>query len=104
MEKLHRFAQKTVSRFSWRQNMKRLTGEDPFSCPRCGYEMVVFQITYPEDGKLKTVGGFDWLLRRGILKDFKTCAQEMVEHKGLQLSLFDRPPKPAVEQLSVCFA
>jgi hypothetical protein len=48
MEKLHRFAQKTVSRFSWRQNMKRLTGEDPFSCPRCGYEMVVFQITYPD--------------------------------------------------------
>lgn len=107
MEKVHRFAHKPVSRFSWRQNLKRLTGADPFECPRCGYEMVVFQITYPEDGKLKTVGGFDWLLRRGILKDFKTCAQEMVEHvktKGLQLSLFDRPPKPVVEQLSVCFA
>lgn len=59
MEKLHRVAPKTVHRFNWRQNRKKLTGEDPFACPRCGYEMVVFQITYPEDGKMKTVGGLD---------------------------------------------
>jgi hypothetical protein len=58
------------SRFKWRENVKRYTGQDPLSCPRCGNEMELFQLTYPDGyGGYKTVGGYDWLFKRGALID-----------------------------------
>lgn len=58
------------SRFNWRDNVRRYTGQDPLSCPRCGNEMELFQLTYPDGyGGYKTVGGYDWLFKRGVLID-----------------------------------
>lgn len=58
------------SRFNCRKNVSRYTGEDPLSCPRCGNEMELFQLTYPDGyGGYKTVGGYDWLFKRGALID-----------------------------------
>lgn len=58
------------SRFNWRENVTRYTGVDPLSCPKCGNEMDLFQITYPDGcGGYKTVGGFKWLFKRGVLRD-----------------------------------
>lgn len=60
----------TLPRFNWRENVRRYTGEDPLSCSRCGNEMDLFQLTYPDGyGGYKTVGGYDWLLRRGVFID-----------------------------------
>lgn len=60
----------SVSRFNWRENVSKYTGEDPLSCPRCGNEMDLFQLTYPDGyGGYKTVGGYDWLFRKGVLID-----------------------------------
>jgi len=104
MEKLHRFAQKTVRCFNWRRNVTKLRGQDPYACPQCGYQMVVFQITYRWRGKWKTVGGFDWLMNQGVLRDLSACAEKLVQRvkvRCLQLSLFDVPPSPLVEQLSL---
>jgi hypothetical protein len=106
MKKLHRFAHKTVRRFTWRWNVRKLRGEDPHACPHCGYEMEVFKITYRWRGKWKTVGGFDWLRHQGIIRDLKASARDVIEHvkaRGRQLSLFDPLPRPSVEQLSLCF-
>ena len=106
MEKLHRFAHKTVRRFNWRWKVRKFQGQDPYACPSCGYEMELFQITYRWRGKWKTVGGFDWLRHRGIIRDLKTSARDLVQHvkaQGRQLSLFDPPPHPSVQQLSLCF-
>lgn len=107
MKKLHRFAHKTVRRFAWRWKVRRFRGQDPYACPCCGYEMEVFRITYRWRGKWKTVGGFDWLRRRGVIRDVQTSARDIVEPvkiPGRQLSLFDLPLRPSVEQLSLCFA
>ena len=107
MEQLHRVAPKTVRSFSWRWSVHKLRGEDPYACPCCGYEMEVFQITYRWRGKWKTVGGFDWLRHRGVIRDLKASARDAIEHvkaRGGQLSLFDPPPYPSVGQLSLCFA
>ena len=78
--------------------------QDPYACPRCGYEMVVFQITYSQDGERKTVGGFDWLMNQGVLRDLSVCAHQLVgrvKARCLQLSLGDVPPSPLGEQLSL---
>jgi len=51
-----------------------------------------------------TVGGFDWLRKRGILKDVKGSVQHIVQQiksGRLQLSLFDPPSPPPVEQLAL---
>jgi len=62
----------TLSRFNWRENVRRYTGKDPLSCPRCGNEMELFQLTYPDGyGGYKTVGGYDWLFKRGIFRDYE---------------------------------
>lgn len=102
MATLHLGAQKMVRRFTWRRNLKKLRGQDPYACPRCGYEMVVFQITYSQDGERKAVGGFDWLMNQGVLRDLSACAHQLVgrvKAQDLQLSLFDAPPSPLVGQL-----
>jgi len=104
MTQLRRFVRKTIRRFSWRQNVTNLTGRDPYQCPRCGQVMVVFQITYPQDGEMKTVGGFDWLRKRGVLRNVKKSVQEIlqkIKSGGLQLSLFDPLFPPSVEQLAL---
>ena len=104
MTQLRRFVRKTIRRFSWRQNRTDLTGQDPYLCPRCGAMMVVFQLTYPQNGEMKTVGGFDWLRKRGVLKDVKCSVEDILKRitSGcLQLSLFDPPSPPSVEQLAL---
>ena len=104
MTTLRRFVRKTIRPFSWRQNVTDLTGQDPYQCPRCGQMMVVFQFTYPQDGEMKTVGGFDWLRKRGVLRDVKKGVQDILDRiksDCLQLSLFDPPSQPSVEQLAL---
>ena len=60
----------TFPGFNWRENVRRYMGEDPLSCPRCGNEMDLFQLTYPDGyGGYKTVGGYDWLFSRGVFID-----------------------------------
>ena len=83
----------TVSRFNWRENVRKYTGKDPLSCPRCGDEMELFQLTYPDgEGGYKTVGGFDWLFKRGVLieddwEEETSAAEEICVSEGEQLYL-----------------
>ena len=37
---------------SYRERIKELTGDDPFTCPNCGKEMVLWEIWVPEYGKI----------------------------------------------------
>ena len=37
---------------SYRERIKDLTGEDPFICPNCGEEMILWEIWIPEYGKI----------------------------------------------------
>ena len=37
---------------SYRERIKELTGEDPFICPNCGEEMILWEIWVPEYGKI----------------------------------------------------
>jgi len=53
--------------FNWRQNIISFTGKDPLLCDKCGNEMVLFEITYFDGTKYKTIGGWDWLEKRGEL-------------------------------------
>ena len=77
----------TLTGFNWRENIKRYTGEDPLICPKCGNEMELFQLTYPDSyGKQRTVGGYDWLIKRGVLTDVLE-EKAQVSEEGSQLYL-----------------
>ena len=77
----------TLTGFNWRENVKRYTGEDPLICPKCGNEMELFQLTYPDGyGKQRTVGGYDWLIKRGVLTDVLE-EEAQVSEEGSQLYL-----------------
>ena len=84
----------TLPGFNWRENIIRYTGEDPLSCPKCGNEMELFQLTYPDGyGGYKTVGGYDWLIKKGVLDvlEEETSPPEetqVSEQEGSQLYLF----------------
>lgn len=43
-------AQKTNKRY--RERIKELTGDDPFICPNCGEEMILWEIWVPGHGKI----------------------------------------------------
>ena len=82
----------TLPRFNWREKVRRYRGEDPLSCPRCGNEMELFQLTYPDGyGGYKTVGGYDWLFKRGIFRDYEeeeaSPTEEICISEGTQLYL-----------------
>lgn len=78
----------TLPVFNWRENLKQYTGEDPLSCPKCGNEMELFQLTYPDGyGNYKTVGGYDWLIKRGVLADVLEEETQTSEQEGSQLYL-----------------
>jgi hypothetical protein len=75
----------TLPRFNWREKVRRYRGEDPLSCPRCGNEMELFQLTYPDGyGGYKTVGGYEWLFKRGILRDYEE--EEALPQEGIYAS------------------
>lgn len=63
--------------FNWRKNLIAFTGKDPLRCNKCGYEMDLFKVTYPDKfGFLKTIGGYDW-----ICDDFSPKSLDSVQEK-----------------------
>ena len=61
---------RVVSSVSWRARRQRDFQEDPLRCPRCAStEMVLFSLTLPWGGQLRTIGGWSWLFARGDLID-----------------------------------
>lgn len=48
--------EETVSPFSWRKNLIRLSGKDPLVCSVCGNQMKLYEITYVDKfGFLKSI-------------------------------------------------
>ena len=45
-------AVKIIARLTYRQRYEQSTGRDPFRCPYCGGEMVVWRIWHPKYGVL----------------------------------------------------
>lgn len=86
--------------FNWRQNIIKFTGKDPLFCPKCGQDMVLFQITYFDGTQYKTIGGWDWLVKNLEL----TTLREKIPSKNVK----EPPTKNAVnptsqgEQLYLC--
>ncbi len=59
---------RTISRLTWHSSLKRDFDYDPLQCPQCGQTgMVLYSLTVPDHGQLKTFGGFAWLFTRGDL-------------------------------------
>lgn len=78
--------------FNWRKNVTDHIGADPLACPDCDNEMVLFKITYPDGDTFKTVGGYDWLFKRGVLIDAKNLEFNQVKDH-------EKPPGPERRQL-----
>ena len=76
-----------VRRLSWRGRIGREFGRDPLQCPHCGAaDMELFSLTVLNGGRLKTMGGWEWLLANGAVRETgppgsngleksETCAQ-----------------------------
>src|SRR5579859_1467232 len=61
---------RVVRRLNWRSRIQRDFDHDPLRCPRCGgTDMVVYSLTVRSEGQLKTIGGLQWLFKRGILRE-----------------------------------
>ena len=59
---------RTKARLTWQSRLKRDFDYDPLQCPKCGQAaMVLYSLTVPEHGQLKTFGGLAWLFMRGDL-------------------------------------
>jgi Putative transposase/Transposase zinc-binding domain len=81
---------RVVRRLSWRARIQRDFDHDPLQCPRCGEtDMVLYSLTVRWRGQLKTVGGLNWLFKRGILQDTHVVSPA----KPWSL------PRPSVQQL-----
>jgi hypothetical protein len=48
VEGLVKGAVKIIARLTYRQRYEQSTGRDPFRCPHCGGEMVVWRIWHPK--------------------------------------------------------
>jgi len=66
--------------FNWRKNVTDYIGADPLACTDCGHEMVLFKITYPCGDTFKTVGGYDWLFKRGVLIDAQDLEFDQIKN------------------------
>ena len=84
-----------VGKFNWRKNITNYTQKDPLICDRCGEEMHLYKITYFDGSEYKTVGGFDWLIKKGVisyvedLPNFPTKVKEQPpQSQGCQLYLW----------------
>ena len=61
---------RVVSRLNWRSRIQRDFDRNPLQCPRCGQAgMELYSLTIRDHDHLTTLGGLDWLFKRGCLLD-----------------------------------
>jgi hypothetical protein len=81
---------RVVRRLSWRARIQRDFDHDPLQCSRCGgTDLELYSLTALWRGQLKTVGGLNWLFRRGVLREIAVVPPPN------SVSL----PKPSAQQL-----
>lgn len=92
MEKIGKVVGRVIRRLSWRERIRRDFRRDPLTCPRCGAsDMVLFSLTLPKGCGFITIGGMEWLLQRG---DIREVAHEKPA---------PAPQRPQVAQLALGF-
>ena len=57
---------RAIRRLGWRERIWRDFKRDPLQCPKCGQAgMVLYSLTILVKGRLRTIGGLSWLIKRG---------------------------------------
>ena len=72
--------------FNWRENILKFTGKDPVSCDKCGEEMELFKITYYDGTEYKTIGGWEWLEKRGVINHVQDIQIQKIKEQTKQFN------------------
>ena len=92
MAKIGKVVERAIRRLSWRARIRRDFRRDPLTCPRCGTsDMVLLSLTLPKGRGFITIGGMEWLMQRGDIR-------EIVDETPAPVS-----QKPQVAQLALGF-
>jgi hypothetical protein len=95
-----------VRRLGWRERVQQHFQHDPLCCPRCGQPgMELYSLTILVGGKQVTIGGWRWLVARGLVSPARppplptesTPERSLREPQAVQLSFcFDEAPANVV--------
>jgi hypothetical protein len=87
-----------VRRLNWRERIQQHFQRDPLCCPRCGQPgMELYSLTILDGGKQVTIGGWRWLVARGLVRPARPppLPTESTPERS--------PQEPQAVQLSFCF-
>jgi hypothetical protein len=74
VQQIARMVGRVVHRLTWRTRIQHDFDRDPLQCPRCGTpDMELYSLTIRWRGQLKTIGGLNWLFKRGVLRETDTA-------------------------------
>jgi hypothetical protein len=99
MEKLGLVVKAIIKPFSWRQNIKEYTGNDPLKCKDCKGEMLLYKVVYRnKNGDMREYGGLDMVLKKMGLRS--NAVYE--EKEKLQKAIAPQGKETEYNQLCLC--
>ena len=76
VQQMGRMVDRVIHCLTWRTRIQHDFARDPLLCPRCGTpDMELDSLTIRWRGQLKTVGGLNWLFKRGVLHETDPAPQ-----------------------------
>lgn len=99
MEKLGLLVKYVIKPFSWRENVKEHTGNDPLKCKDCGGEMLLYKVVYRnKKGELREYGGIEIFLKKIMTRSNTVYEKE----EKLQKAIASERKEAEYSQLCLC--